>query len=233
SMVMGRNSKAINSYNFAGGLFAQATGFYSFAYGDSPRATGTYTYAFGWQPFASGTGSMAHGWQNRATGDWAVSWGRQTVSKPYLSFVIGQFNDTTSASSTSWVNTDPLFIAGNGTSNNNRSNALTLYKNGNMTIAGTLTQNSDARLKRNIQPISDALEKLRQLNGYHYQWNTPYADDHEIKSGLLAQEIEKVMPELVRSDGNGVLSVDYSGLIPYLLEGIKTLEEEVEQLKNP
>jgi len=49
---------------------------------------------------------------------------------------------------------------------------------------------------------------------------------------LLAQEIEQVIPELVRRDGNGVMSVDYSGLIPFLLEAIKMQQQEIEILKS-
>jgi hypothetical protein len=97
--------------------------------------------------------------------------------------------------------------------------------NGNATLAGTLTQNSDSRLKTNIEPINNSLELVSQLNGYHYQWKDE-GRSQELQTGVLAQEVEAQMPELVSTDDKGVKSVNYSGLVPYLIESIKTLEKQ-------
>ena len=110
-------------------------------------------------------------------------------------------------------------------------NILSLNGNGNATLYGTLTQNSDERLKKNITAIENPLDRLQQLSGYHYQWKDDWRDT-ATQTGLLAQEVEKVMPELVKEDEKGVKSVNYNGLVPYLLEAIKELKAEVEALKK-
>lgn len=110
-------------------------------------------------------------------------------------------------------------------------NILSLNGNGNATLYGTLTQNSDERLKKNITPINKPMETLNQLNGYHYQWKDEWREANT-QTGLLAQEVEKVMPELVKEDEKGIKSVNYNGLIPYLLEAVKTLNEENKTMRK-
>ncbi len=110
-------------------------------------------------------------------------------------------------------------------------NILSLQGNGNATLLGTLTQNSDKRLKKNITAIENPGELLDRITGYHYQWKDAQRDS-TLQTGLLAQEVEAVMPELVKEDEKGVKSVNYTGMIPYLLEAIKDLKAEVEALKK-
>lgn len=109
-------------------------------------------------------------------------------------------------------------------------NILQLKGDGNAILMGVLTQNSDARLKTNITSITRSMEAIQQLNGYHYQWKDAQRDQ-QMQTGLLAQEVEKVMPELVKQDPLGTKSVNYSGLVPYLLEAVKELKQEIEALK--
>lgn len=108
---------------------------------------------------------------------------------------------------------------------------LAMFSTGNMTIAGVLTQNSDERLKKNITPLDNSLEKILQVGGYHYQWNEDYRDQ-SIQTGLLAQQIETTMPELVSTSAEGVKSVNYSGMIPYLVEAMKELKAQNDLLKK-
>ena len=115
--------------------------------------------------------------------------------------------------------------------NHNNTSTATLTSTGALTIAGTLTQNSDARLKKNITSIVNPMPTLLQLNGYHYHWKDDWREN-DMQIGLLAQEVEKVMPELVTEDDNGIKSVNYIGLLPYLLEAIKELKAEVDALKK-
>ena len=105
-----------------------------------------------------------------------------------------------------------------------------LYNNGNAWLAGTLTQASDARLKDNITSLNHSLEKLQRLNGYHYQWKEN--ESAEVETGLLAQEVQEVLPELVKENSDGSLGVNYSGLIPHLIEGLKQQQEQIEALKK-
>ena len=107
------------------------------------------------------------------------------------------------------------------------------FNNGNVTIGGTLTQHSDSRLKRDIHTLQNASQKIAAVSGYNYYWIAPDRDP-ELQTGLLAEEVEKVMPELVKTDEAGMKSVNYIGLIPYMLESVKTQQliimEQQEQI---
>jgi hypothetical protein len=107
------------------------------------------------------------------------------------------------------------------------SDVLQLRGDGNATLMGVLTENSDARLKKDIHPISGALSKLVQLSGYTYFWKASNRDS-TLQTGVLAQEVEKVLPELVKKDDKGILSVNYSGLIPVLIQSVKEQKEMID-----
>ncbi len=107
---------------------------------------------------------------------------------------------------------------------------LIIYGNGDATLSGTLTQNSDSRLKRNVEPLELNLEKLIQVKGYNYYWKSEAADQ-EIQTGVLAQELQKIFPSLVKKDKEGILSVNYIGLIPVLIESVKEQQKQIDELK--
>jgi len=129
----------------------------------------------------------------------------------------------TAANATSEFN---IYFSGTG------GNVLSILGNGNATLAGTLTQNSDARLKRAITPLQNSLAKIRQLNGYHYYWRADANRSDDLQIGFLAQEVEALFPELVATDNDGIKSVAYQNLIPVLVEAIKELSFENAQLKG-
>lgn len=98
---------------------------------------------------------------------------------------------------------------------------------------------SDFRLKKNIQPIEDALDKLASLQGVTFEWNEsqyPSAwptPSMRPQAGLIAQEVAAVMPELVRQDeASGYLTMDYPKLTSYLVEAVKELQERVRALES-
>ncbi|MEM5867849.1 MAG: tail fiber domain-containing protein, partial [Candidatus Aenigmatarchaeota archaeon] len=87
---------------------------------------------------------------------------------------------------------------------------------------------SDLRLKTNIQPIENALPRLLTLNGVSYE--TIYDGTRSL--GLIAQEVEKVFPEVVNTDKEtGLKWIDYGKLVPVLIEAIKEQQREIEKLK--
>jgi hypothetical protein len=145
SLASGNYSTALGSFSVANGTASTATGYafsngdYSTASGFSSMAVGYASTAFGFNATASGYAATALGNNAKAVGDNTLSNGYFTYAKSYASIAIGRYNDSiASSSNTTWVATDPLFIAGNGTSNAARSNALVLYKNGNLIISGNL-----------------------------------------------------------------------------------------------
>ncbi len=93
----------------------------------------------------------------------------------------------------------------------------------------SLVQNSDERLKRDISPLTGSLSNLNKLTGYHYYWKEE-SRGWRLQTGLIAQEVEKVFPELVQKDNEGMLSVNYIGFIPHLIEVNKELATQNEKL---
>jgi hypothetical protein len=92
---------------------------------------------------------------------------------------------------------------------------------------------SDERLKNNIQPIQNPLEKINEISGNTFDWNEEKQDTYKGKDyGVIAQEIEKILPELVHTKESGFKSVKYDKIIPLLIEGIKDLNKEVIELKK-
>ena len=93
---------------------------------------------------------------------------------------------------------------------------------------------SDERLKDNIVPIEDALNKVSQVQGIEFDW-IPKEGVHGNEGrdvGVIAQEIEKVLPEVVTTRDNGYKAVKYEKIIPLLVEAIKELQEEIKELKK-
>lgn len=88
---------------------------------------------------------------------------------------------------------------------------------GNLAVGGTVTANSDISLKENIKEIPDALNKTLSLRGVEYDRK----DDGEHQIGVIAQEVEKVLPELVKNSDSGIKSVAYQNMIALLIEAIK------------
>ncbi len=102
---------------------------------------------------------------------------------------------------------------------------------GNATLTGTLTQSSDRRLKKDFILLTHSLSNIYNLNGYHYKW-IEESRSKDLQTGLIAQEVQKIFPELVQTDEKGFLSVNYIGLIPHLIEAVKELRNENAGLKS-
>lgn len=91
---------------------------------------------------------------------------------------------------------------------------------------------SDARLKENIENIPNALDKLMQLNGVTYTWKSEFQHLHGFTgqdTGLIAQDVEKVLPEVVQHRDNGYMAVKYEKIIGLLVEAIKELNIKVDK----
>lgn len=100
-------------------------------------------------------------------------------------------------------------------------------------IGNSTTISSDIKLKNNIKVIEDAIEKLSTLEGVTFNWNK----DNKPSIGVIAQQVQKTFPELVTevnnlNDEDTHLTVNYSGLIGVLIESIKELKKEIQELKS-
>lgn len=398
SFASGHSTIASGAFSTAMGLGSVADGSASVALGSGADALSDFSVAIGVSARTTNSNTVSIGTTTRAAGQYATAMGAFTVSNSYNCFATGRYNDSVATNILSpfqWIDTDPLFIIGNGTAVNARHNAMTVLKNGNVGIntsspdaalhvlvgtspggafasnstlilerdansyiqfstpsnsfAGILSGNtetnirsgmyfdfdssinfktggnferlvidntgnvgvnstaplallhmkaqeasynmhirlenisnadygailydgsmkfrtfgsddvyqwrtfdndtrmqldqsgnldvdgvyslsSDARLKKNISSLQNSLQKILSLGGYNYNW-IDASKDKRLQTGILAQQVEAQMPELVKTDADGMKSVNYDGLIPYLIEAIKELKQENELLKK-
>jgi hypothetical protein len=109
--------------------------------------------------------------------------------------------------------------------------ALTIrYINNSFDIhtPGTYTQLSDKRLKKDIKKIENALEKLISLNGITYLMD----NEDKRKTGLIAQDVNEVLPEAISTDTNGYYSLAYGNMAGLIIEAIKELKIEIDEIKR-
>jgi hypothetical protein len=108
-----------------------------------------------------------------------------------------------------------------------------IYAEGDISADGDVVASlsSDIRLKENVTPIVDAIDKVNKLSGCTFKWKdcaTYNGDD----IGVIAQEVQKVIPSAVKERHDGYLKVDYTRLVPLLLESIKELSQKIEILES-
>jgi hypothetical protein len=215
----------VGEHSVAFGLDTDAAGVRSLAMGLGSSAEGNGSTAMGNGTLASGTGAVTMGNLTRAEGDESTSMGDRTEAATDQSLSIGRNNDAnTSADNT-------LFVAGNG-SFGSRSDALVLDYNGNMTIAGTLTENSDRRLKEQIEPLGPGvLGSLGDIEPVRFRFKNEATHPSGTQLGLIAQEVEAQFPALVSEGASGHLSVSYSKFTAVLLKGLQEQQAKIERLE--
>lgn len=91
---------------------------------------------------------------------------------------------------------------------------------------------SDKRLKDNIKPIENALDKVNNLGGYEFDWNKEQDTYRGHDIGVVAQEVEDMFPELVVTRANGFKAVRYEKLVAVLIQATKELSAKVKELEN-
>ena len=245
----GAGSVALGQENIAWGTTNFTSGYQNVA-GDINAGVGTggSATAMGKYNTASADATMALNRGTTATNQAATSMGLGTTSDNVGMLAIGVNNaaglgDTTSDqyyyADGQYTGAPPgvAFVIGNGdvdTSNglagSNPSNAFIVNYDGSATLSGDLTINSDARLKSNIISLGSTLAKLLMIDGKSYTMKT---NEAESKIGLLAQDVQKAFPELVKTtnDSDKTLSVNYQGLIPVLINAIKDQQKQIKELK--
>ena len=91
---------------------------------------------------------------------------------------------------------------------------------------------SDERLKDNVTYIHKPIDKINKIGGYKFTWNNKQETYLGKDIGVLAQEVEAIMPELVTTRENGYKAVKYDKLVPLLIEGIKELDKKVKDIEK-
>ncbi|MGA1978351.1 MAG: tail fiber domain-containing protein [Bacteroidales bacterium] len=244
-------TRASGNYSFAIGQGSQSSGEGAFAIGIANNASGDNSVALGYGTVATGTNSTSTGYQTAAIGWGSTAMGYHTVAQSAYETAIGMCNAYYSPlTTTGWNPSDRLFEIGNGTFLA-RSNAVTVLKNGDVGL-GTTTPGcklqvgilgdgslaranawdvlSDVRLKTNFAEIIDPLRIVSCLKGFYFNWNV--GTDKSRQVGLSAQDVEKVLPEIVSKGNDGYLSVEYGKLAPILIEAIKEQQKQIESAKE-
>lgn len=280
------NNSGVSSYNFGEantskteramniGFDNQSAGIRALAIGYSNLPTGDYNVALGSGNKGAGSQGIAIGTVNKSNGNNSLSGGLGLVNNVFCATMLDTYNDSLitdliggALSATAHDSNDPLLIIGNGTGNNARSNALTMYKNGKLglgtdlptqlldvdgsarfrsvvtdnantnfltietdgTIKKTNPAASDMRLKQNIAPLDNPIEKIMAMQGVSYEFKE---NPDQKRMGFIAQEVEKVFPEAVLELDSGMKGVRYDDLIPVLLEAIKSQQKQIEALEQ-
>jgi hypothetical protein len=220
----------------AGGIGNIAAGNFSFAAGDSAQAL--HNGCFVWADYNQSGAAFASTGPNqfciRAAGGVKLSqattieWGFGVAGKETNAGKIGYATFTP----------DTLDIVGAGPQNGTRK--VKIWAEGGTTFTGNITVNgitytSDARFKTNIVPCDKALEAIINLRGVRFEWNRARWRERGFASGpqigFLAQEVERVLPELVSTDAQGYKSVAYVSVVPLLVEAMKQEHKQLEAVK--
>lgn len=176
--------------------------------------------AIGSSTDAHGTASFAMGTNTKTTKNYSMAIGSNLTNNVPNSLVVGAGR----------TNGAYLFlVAGNST-----TDAFTVESSGICTYASSMTGSSDRRLKTNITSLEKSLDKVMKLNGVTFNWDKTVRPSAPttLQYGFIAQEIEKVIPELVSEDSDGYKTVNYIGVIPVLTQAMQEQQKEIEQLKD-
>lgn len=110
------------------------------------------------------------------------------------------------------------------------ASTVTITSTGTLTATGDVVAYSDKRVKENISTITNALSKVKLLRGVSY--NRIDSEDKSEKLGVIAQEIQEVLPQVVHEQKDGMLGVSYGNISAVLIEAIKEQQEQIEELKS-
>lgn len=207
---------AFETNSHSEGLRTIASGRSSHSEGENTMASGSRAHAEGNVTSATGSNSHAEGANTTASGNHSHAEGQNTTAAGDCQHVFGQHNVS---------NTTDVEIVGWGTSST-RKNIRTLDNSGNMTIAGTLTQSSDAKLKT----VEGEIPDVSEIHAVRFRWNDVNGQHDDLEHvGYIAQDVEKVAPFMVKEDSNGYKALDY---IAFLCAKMELLERRVKELEE-
>jgi hypothetical protein len=248
NFTAGSNNAPDNSYNYGAALTYRRTSNEAFQMyfpennGDSTNGNRRVAFRTGWN------------------GSWS-SWRRFVDMIDNVGYVTGGNDTGFEVHSDVGYNQDPgTYFLLRGQADNNQPYALKILLTGNasgndiewrrlkmngsddrmyyapegqdqITFEYTVVTPSDARLKDNVKNISNPIEKLSKLNGCEFDWNSGvHEGKHDV--GVIAQEVEAVIPEAVGEGSDGIKSVAYDKLVPLLIESVKEQQAMIEELKQ-
>jgi hypothetical protein len=132
------------------------------------------------------------------------------------------------ANSADWTGVTLVASGGNCLIGTQTNNGERLYVSGTIRATGTITANSDISLKKNLLKIENAIQKVEQINGYTYELKEGNSKRY---AGVIAQEIQEVLPEIVNKGNDGIYGVEYGNISALLIEAIKEQQIQINELK--
>lgn len=227
SVAMGVETQALSNFAVAMGVNALAQNDAAFALGYNVSAKHYHTFAIGYYAETNAQKAYAIGTYVRSNGDYAFAIGKGYDDSKRLT------NTINNSLIIGFDSVPTFFVDKNNVGIGTTSPTAKLQVNGNICYSGSISACSDSRYKKNIGPISNALAKVLQINGVYYDWKKEmfeergFEDKHQV--GFIAQDLEKIFPEVVFTANNGYKSVDYSKLTPLLIQAIKEQQEIIEK----
>jgi len=232
ALAEGYNTTASGTYSHAEGYYTIASGQGSHAEGYGPEAkvtaSGQGSHAEGYSTTASGQGSHSEGRLTKAIGLYSHAGGNVSIASGTTSFVHGSgsqangtstivLGDNITGSQSHYTYVESLNIS--TVASSAFVNQIRIDGSGNLT-----TNTSDRRLKENISPLTDSLNKIKQLSGVTYQWIDRVAGGDDVRIGFIAQDVESVDPRLVFTNKvDGYMGIHSDSIIPMLVEAVKEL----------
>jgi hypothetical protein len=235
TIASGDISHSEGSGTTASGNYSHAEGYATTTEGYSSHAEGNRTYAFGTESHAEGNKSTAYGdvshaegYYTQAIGNYSHAGGSQSIASGITSFVHGSGSNAGGTSTivlgdgiigtqSNYTYVESLNIKTVGSTA--FANDIRIAANGNLT-----TNTSDERLKENVLPLTNSLNKIKQLNGVTYQWKDREAGGDDVRIGFIAQQVEQVEPLLVFTNKvDGYKGIHVDSIIPMLVEAVKEL----------
>ncbi len=225
--TVGLGNTASDNFAVAIGQNNQATNTYAFALGGNSIASGSRAIAWGQNTEATADRAIAIGDHTKATGLWSTAWGQGIEASGEFSYGISLAWTAPGTNVVSQANT--MAIMGGSVGINMVNPSYPLDVNGNIR-ATNVSVPSDIRFKEKISVITDPLENISKIRGVTYYWKDS-AKGTDKQMGVIAQEVEKVFPEVVSEDQDGYKSVSYEKLVAVLIEAVKELKLENDELK--
>ncbi|MBW1298307.1 tail fiber domain-containing protein [Aquimarina litoralis] len=247
SAAFGINPKAAGDQAFAVGFSPDASGLNAIALGNQVNATSSSSVAIGSFSTSSGVNTITLGANLTAESRGQISMGYRNTPvagnpSAYIEtdrlFVIGNgtadFDGVYPSDALVMLKNGNTAFSGNvGVGTTTPETTYALNVNGDLNYTGNLTNISDRRYKKNIEALPNSLDKILKTEGVQYEMrkedfpNMKFAEGTQY--GVIAQDIEKIFPNLVSTNDQGYKSVNYTGLIPVLVEALKEQQQQIEQ----
>lgn len=219
SVAIGYQSKAKALYSLALGYRNETNGTWAVALGNNNNCNGSCSSVIGGGGNScDGNYGIVGGYGNGvgSGNDCCVVFGQGNTANAPHQFICGAYSSPGTAH---------RFTVGRGTSDSQRLNAMYVEYTGNMWIAGTLTQNSDRRLKK----ITGEAPDLSSVRAVKFKWKDKELQDSAEHIGYIAQDVEEIAPYLVKEDKSGTKSLDYIAVLCAKVEMLEKQNAEKEQ----